>query len=341
MMLCFTGTRAHPLDVGYLVVREKAEVLEVTLEINPEMAKIGDTSVAENKERLLKGTLLNASVTNGTEDCPWSDGNVVTTSSQQINISAKIKCPTVHPINLKLNLVFLKKLPSTFQLFVRTELEGSDTTLFVADKAAPIQITRSDRKGFATFLYMGMQHIGVTPDQWMHEGKFGLPDGIDHILFIVALILACMNFTNILFAATGFTIGHSLTLALGAYDLVHLPQKLVESAIALSIAWMGVEALLQRKRKRLWIETSLFGLVHGLGLASALQELQLFGSTKVKALLGFNVGVEFGQIAVVIVVLPILLGLSRWPKISLAVVRAAACLVSICGLFWMVTRLAA
>jgi len=337
---------AHPLDVGYLAVQQKEDHLEVSLELNPKMAEtlLGNANAGKDKnqnEALLQSTLFGTKVKSPAGICQWNNGSVSLKSNELLTLSAQIRCSESDPETLELSPSFLQKLPTTFQLFVRSDLGGSTPSLFVADKDSPIHLSPRRSRGLMTFIYMGMQHIGITPDQWMHGGRIGLPDGIDHILFIVALILACFHFRNIVFAATGFTIGHSLTLALGAYDVVHLPQKLVESAIAMSIAWMGIEALLRRQRKRLWIETSLFGLVHGLGLASALQELNLHGLTKVKALFGFNVGVEIGQLGVVAVIFPTLLLISRWPKFSLAVVRTAASLVSICGLFWMVSRLAA
>src|SRR5439155_904659 len=94
-----------------------------------------------------------------------------------------------------------------------------------------LQATTPD---FFKFVTMGLQHIGATSGEWLSEKGLHFPDGIDHILFVIALILGGGGFINILKTVTGFTIGHSLTLALATLHLVHVPSRLVESSIALS-----------------------------------------------------------------------------------------------------------
>ena len=111
---------------------------------------------------------------------------------------------------------------------------------------------------------------------------------------------------------TAFTVAHSITLSLAALGLVHVPARIVEPLIAASIVWVAVENLVAPGGVgRRWLIAAAFGLVHGLGFASALIELDLSRETLVRALIGFNVGVELGQLAFVAVVMPPLAWASR------------------------------
>ena len=122
---------------------------------------------------------------------------------------------------------------------------------------------------------MGIAHIGATPEEWWGPEGFHLPEGIDHILFLLALILAGGTLGQMVKTATGFTVGHSITLAAGSLGLVAFPQRVVESAIALSIAYVAAETFFIKTPRDRWKMAAAFGLIHGLGFASALGELNL------------------------------------------------------------------
>jgi hydrogenase/urease accessory protein HupE len=126
--------------------------------------------------------------------------------------------------------------------------------------------------------------------------------GIDHLLFVFALLLLIPDTRRLIWAITAFTIAHSLTLAAAALELVYLPIPPVEAVIALSIVFLAGEILAQRKGRRSLIQTSpwvasfAFGLLHGLGFASALREIGLPHGEVPVALVSFNLGVEAGQL---------------------------------------------
>jgi hydrogenase/urease accessory protein HupE len=193
-------------------------------------------------------------------------------------------------------------------------------------KASPALDRPSSRISFFVF---GVEHI---------------LGGYDHLLFLAALLLACAKFSQAAAIITCFTVAHSITLALAALDVVRLSGDIVEPLIALSIVFVAVENLWSEPAlgRRVAI-TSGFGLVHGLGFASALREIGV-GSVPggvVLPLLQFNLGVEAGQLCVAAVLLPLLWWARRRSQVSRILVPAGSLLVAAAGAYWLVTRLAA
>jgi hypothetical protein len=136
--------------------------------------------------------------------------------------------------------------------------------------------------------------------------------GYDHLAFLLALLVLAAarprreGFVQVLSVVTAFTVAHTITLALAVTGVVRLPSRVVESAIALSIAYVALENVLRPSPRPRWPLTFAFGLVHGLGFASALAETGLPARGTALALVAFNVGVEMGQLAVVMLVYPML-----------------------------------
>ena len=124
--------------------------------------------------------------------------------------------------------------------------------------------------------------------------------GYDHLAFLAALLVGVASLRALLGVVTAFTAAHSLTLALAALGVVTPPVRIVELVIALSIAYVAAENLLRGPGRRLWPEAFIFGLVHGLGFAGFLREFMQYEPEPLVALLGFNVGVELGQLAFVV-----------------------------------------
>ncbi len=124
--------------------------------------------------------------------------------------------------------------------------------------------------------------------------------GWDHLLFLAALLLIWPRMREVLLIVTSFTVAHSLTLALASLDIVRPPDALVEAVIAASILYVAVENLVRSDAPRRWLLTFAFGLVHGFGFSGVLRELGLPQDHLVASLLAFNVGVEAGQLAVVL-----------------------------------------
>jgi len=124
--------------------------------------------------------------------------------------------------------------------------------------------------------------------------------GYDHLAFLLALLVAARGPRSLVGVVTAFTAAHSITLGLAALGLVRLPSHFVELAIALSIAYVGVDNLLRREPRTPWLEAFGFGLLHGLGFAGFLADSLAGEPLLVTALVGFNSGVELGQLAVVL-----------------------------------------
>jgi hydrogenase/urease accessory protein HupE len=135
--------------------------------------------------------------------------------------------------------------------------------------------------------------------------------GYDHIAFLIAIVLWARRLWPVVKIVTAFTLAHSITLSLAVLQIVVIPSAIVEPAIAASIAFVAIENFFSRDVDRRWRDTFAFGLIHGFGFASALQEFGLPRGSVAPALGAFNLGVELGQIAIVSLVVPALLALDR------------------------------
>ncbi len=163
--------------------------------------------------------------------------------------------------------------------------------------------------------------------------------GYDHILFLLSLLMLGGSLRGLLKVVTAFTAAHSITLSLAVFNVVALPGRWVESAIALSIAYVAAENVLRRNvtlRQR-WLLTFMFGLVHGLGFATVLQDLRLPAQALAPSLIGFNLGVELGQIAIVAGAFLLMRSLQGWPRMPAARRWLSASAAAV-GLIWFFQR---
>ncbi|UJR79223.1 HupE/UreJ family protein [Sandaracinus amylolyticus] len=180
------------------------------------------------------------------------------------------------------------------QIAVRIErADGSIVRARLDDGTREVRVDARDT-GITTYLRLGVEHIA---------------GGIDHLLFVLGLLLVVRSRRAMIAAITSFTIGHSITLALAALDVVTVRAAPVEACIALSIVLLAREVARPDDtsivRRAPWIAAGGLGLLHGLGFAGALAEVGLPRDAIVPALLGFNVGVELGQLGFVAIVLAI------------------------------------
>jgi len=169
-----------------------------------------------------------------------------------------------------------------------------------------------------------------------------LPRGLDHILFVIGLFLLSRHFSPLLWQVTAFTLAHTITLALTIYGVISLSSSIVEPLIALSIAYVGLENILTRQLKP-WriIVVFLFGLLHGMGFAGVLTELGLPESEFVTALISFNIGVEFGQLSVILLAFTVVFWLRHDElRYRRFVVIPGSALIALMGLFWTWQRIA-
>jgi HupE / UreJ protein len=177
------------------------------------------------------------------------------------------------------------------------------------------------------YLQLGFTHI--------------LPLGLDHILFVLSLFLLNPTLKPILMQATAFTVAHTITLGLAMYGVIKPPTNIVEPIIALSILYVALENIFSPRLKasRIGI-VFLFGLIHGMGFASALTELGLPKNAYFSSLIMFNIGVELGQITVILGAYFLLAKIfgnkpyyRKWIVIPLSVI--IACI----AMFWTVQRI--
>ena len=152
------------------------------------------------------------------------------------------------------------------------------------------------------------------------RGPFGLLplgfehilEGWDHLLFLLALVLPGGRLGAFVRIVTAFTIAHSLTLAVAVLGLVNVPAAPVEALIALSIAWVAAENLIRvRPMSRRWVVAFVFGLIHGFGFSTVLRDIGLPRDALLSSLMWFNLGIEFGQLLVLLLLVPALAWLSR------------------------------
>ena len=167
-----------------------------------------------------------------------------------------------------------------------------------------------------------------------------LPLGLDHILFIIGIFLLSLHMKPLLWQVTMFTVAHTITLGLSMNGVVDLPSNIVEPLIALSIAYIGIENIWHKSlhKSRLLLVFA-FGLLHGLGFASVLQEFGMPDDAFMTALISFNVGVEFGQLAIILMAF-LLVGWFRNRSWYRAVVTVPGSLaIAVAGLYWTYDRI--
>jgi len=167
-----------------------------------------------------------------------------------------------------------------------------------------------------------------------------LPKGLDHILFVIGLFVLTPRFRSLLAHVTVFTLAHSLSLALAIGGLISIPASIVEPLIAVSIAYIGIESLRRRTMSstRLWV-VGAFGLLHGLGFAGVLADLSLPSGQWLTALAGFNLGVELGQVAVLIGAAFVMAAWRVTTSLSDQTLRLpASAAITVMGLYWFFAR---
>lgn len=209
---------------------------------------------------------------------------------------------------------------------LRTTSGERQVTFGETSRNASVDIDRTVATGWFDFVRLGVEHI-LT--------------GYDHLLFLVALLATARGAWSVIRIVTAFTLAHSVTLSIGALGIVTVPDRIIEPLIAATIVWVALENLFAAEPdRRRWIWSFVFGLVHGLGFASALGELGLKGMTLVRGLVGFNLGVEIGQLLFVAVFLPAQIWLSRGRGEWLTP-RIASLAVALIGTYWLIERVLA
>jgi hypothetical protein len=225
---------------------------------------------------------------------------------------------------------------------LRLDVGGVSRSAVLSPEQATQQfdVTQTSRLAtFAQFAADGMHHIWI---------------GYDHMLFLISLLLPAVlvrrerawhpaaslrsALLGVLAVVTAFTVSHSITLTLAALDVIGLPSRLVESGIALSVVLASLNNIWPVVTRRGWVLAFCFGLVHGFGFASVLGDLGLPRAALALALAGFNVGVEIGQLAVVLAVVPVIFVLRHARFYRPAVLVAGSSAIALVAGVWFVGR---
>jgi hydrogenase/urease accessory protein HupE len=222
----------------------------------------------------------------------------------------------------------------------------------IGEKSDESQLTEAQRMGREpapgqVMIYPGDAPIDLSKpllSPWELAPKFfaagveHIMTGYDHLCFLLAVVLWASRAWPVVKIVTAFTVSHSITLSLAALQVVNIPSAWTETAIALSIIYVALENFFTRKVDGRWRDTFLFGFVHGFGFASGLIEMGVPQRAIVPALASFNIGVEVGQIGVVLVVIPLLLLIDRifFDGVRNArFVRACSAVIALFGAYWL------
>ena len=246
------------------------------------------------------------------------------------------------PRTLEVTYRFLFDQKPLDRSFMQVDCRGvTQTAVFTADQPTRrfnLEVAQPRAEFFSYFRH-GVWHIWI---------------GFDHILFLLALLLPSVlkreqnqwvpvatfrrAFINVFQVVTAFTIAHSITLSLAALKILTLPSRWVESAIAASVIVAAANNIRSFIPGRIWVVAFVFGLIHGFGFASVLAELGLPRRQLALALVGFNLGVEAGQLAIVCLFLPLAYGLRRTRFYQGAVLKLGSALIALLAGLWLIER---
>ena len=321
-LLCQTDVWAHKASDSYLSVQAQGAALEVQWDIALRdidfalgLDRDGNAEITWGELRARQSDIAAWAITR--LDLSRGGACLLNLTGMQVDthtdggyavLQMTGNCPaSVGDLGLQYRLLF--DLDNLHRGLLNLSLDGVNHTAVLSPASglvpfSPEQVSRW--RQFAQYLVEGVWHIWI---------------GFDHILFLLSLLLPAVLVVHgkrwrgvdrlgeatreVLWVVTSFTVAHSITLSLAALGLVSLPSRLVESAIALSVVLAAANNLWPVVEHRRWLVAFGFGLIHGFGFASVLAELGLPTDALALSLLGFNVGVELGQMAIVAVFLPV------------------------------------
>jgi hypothetical protein len=251
-------------------------------------------------------------------------------------------CGGATPQRLSIGYTLFADLDPQHRGLLKLGAHGATRTAVLGASAAPVLFELGAIDRWSTFL------------DYLREGVWHIWIGLDHILFLVSLLLpsvlawqaarwqpvanARQAFWGVSGVVTAFTVAHSITLTLAVLGVIDLPSRLVESVIALSVVVAALNNLKPLVTRRLWTVAFGFGLVHGFGFASVLADLGLPREALALALVGFNLGVEVGQLAIVLAFLPLAFALRRTALYRRWVMVGGSLAIAAIAALWFVER---
>jgi hydrogenase/urease accessory protein HupE len=340
LLLAASPASAHPVPFSYLDVQLQPAALDVSLvahiyDLGHDMKvapieQLLDPTLVEQRERAMQAMLTPRLelFADGRRLTPEWGATEVLRDRQSLRFHLRYPVASA-PGTIALSTVMFPYDPM-HQTFINVYEGETLTSQMIVDAKHPhIDYFAGTRQGVAAvirkFVPAGVHHILIGPD---------------HLLFLVGLLLLGGSIRQLLIVVTSFTIAHSITLSLAALNIVTPPARLIEPAIALSIVYVGADNILAQGGRdvRGWIAFT-FGFIHGFGFANVLREMDLPPRALGWSLFSFNIGVEIGQLFVVVLVasaFAMLRAKSEWSRRHLAF--AGSIVVIAAGAFWFVQR---
>ena len=337
---------AHEINRTYLLLNVGDDSLRVSLTLNePDLRSLVPSLDANGDQTLWAQEMLNGasqaadtlreriSFRAGGASLELHQATLEPDLDSEGDLVARFRARAKSPARadrLDLDLAgYLAPLSNDHRVLLRIQVPGQPVAAAVIspdEPVHPIGLSAWSRESLwaqaARFLVLGVEHIFL---------------GYDHILFLLALILVGSRLGTLVKIVTAFTVAHSVTLVLAALEWVSLPPRLVESGIALSIVYVAAENFWLRRPDHRWILTFFFGFIHGFGFANVLRDLGLPSRGLVASLLAFNAGVEVGQVAIVVLLFPLILWSARRPG-HVRIVQGLSALILLFGIGWLVER---
>jgi hypothetical protein len=340
LAIVFTGVSAasaHPAPFSYLDIVFKdggiegtlvVHVIDVAHELGVPPERVMEPGFVEAQQKRIEEILAPRLYLEGSQrlSIDWQ-GVEVMREEQALRFRYRIKDANFGALTIDTNLFPYDQLHQTF-INVYDEGQLRQQVIFNAETNAHVYYrgtTQGAIEVMKTFIPSGTHHILIGPD---------------HILFLIGLLLLGGSLGALVRIVTAFTIGHSITLSLAALNLVTPPPSIIEPAIALSIVFVGADNLVRGDGRdlRAWVAL-VFGLVHGFGFANVLREFGLPREALGWSLFSFNLGVEIGQLMVVLLVSSLLAAIRRHNQLLGSRVAFAGSIVVIAaGTYWFVQR---
>ncbi len=342
--LCFvslfsTAAWAHEDSLSFWMVqmqgeRAESQILVSLLDLNfiPEWDANQDGNleyeeVSAQRDRIAQRLVGHFRLFNGQEEgrVEIADFRILSSGELELSVRHQFSQPI---LDLRLESTFHELTDIRHRTFCRLDY-GGQMEHYLLDAREPsrqvavLQGWDGLTHRMGRFLRLGVEHIFT---------------GYDHIAFLVGLIILGGSLGSLAGIVTSFTLAHSITLILATLNLVVLPDRFVEAAIALSICYIALENILVREIRFRWAISFFFGLVHGFGFSNILRSMQLPRQGLMTSLLSFNLGVEVGQILIIAALFPLIMYVRRrqWHR---SAVKLTSSLILGLGAFWLVQRL--
>jgi len=332
------AAEAHPLNNGYSQLSVHPDRVDYELFI-PELSllkydanrddKLSSEELVQQRSAIETDLRDHLRLEQNMEPMTFHLQGMEKTEKETISgVSFQLEYTSSTPVNgftIEYNLIFEDADPLHMNFAIIEEGQDIDQTVFDASHRSYHYESMHPATWGSTLLKyftLGIEHI-VT--------------GYDHILFLFSLLFVSRRWKDIIRIVTAFTIAHSITLFLAATGFIRIAPAWIESAIALTICYVALENVWSKKHELRWLLTFVFGLIHGMGFAGALEEIGLPKSYFISSLLTFNLGVEAGQLAIVLLVMPLLLQLRKKSWYSKLLV-AGSLVIFLQAVWWLLER---